>query len=74
MQPITSRTKYSMTLSRDPLWKLLPGLLIYNLIGRHVLWWQAQWQRAAEGRDPLCGKPGWIALTDITAFPVPAEP
>src|SRR5580704_17681463 len=49
-------------------------LLICNLIDRHVLWWQPQRQGATEGRDPLCGKPGWITLTDIRAFPLSAKP
>lgn len=30
--------------TRDRFWKLLPGLLFYNLIGRHLLWRRAKRQ------------------------------
>lgn len=37
--------------TRDRFWKLLPGLLFYNLIGRHLLWRRAKRQWIAEGHD-----------------------
>lgn len=42
-----------------PLWRLLPGLLVYNLIGRHLLYWRLrrEW--------PGLPKPGRITLADI---------
>lgn len=52
-------------MSRPPLrlWRLLPGLLFYNLIGRHILYWQMK--RTGTLDTTLLGRPGWISLADI---------
>jgi len=49
------------TVSRDAMWKLVPGVLIYNLIGRYMLWFS--------GRRYGLSLPAWIKLTDIRAIP-----
>ena len=48
--------------TRDTMWKLIPGIMIYNLIGRYVLWFQCRKQGLL--------LPGWIKLTDIRAIPL----
>ena len=44
------------------LWRLLPGLLFYNLIGRHIFYWHIRRQWPADDTIP---KPAWISLADI---------
>jgi len=52
--------------SRDSLWKILPGLMFYNLIGRHILRRKALCQWIAEGRDPTQAPiPAWISIADV---------
>jgi hypothetical protein len=45
--------------TRDAMWKLLPGILLYNLLGRYVIWLRV--------RRYGLRLPPWISLSDIRA-------
>ncbi len=50
-----------MNVTREAMWKLVPGILIYNLIGRYVLWFTAR-----RFGMPLSPR---IKLSDMRAIP-----
>jgi hypothetical protein len=60
-----------MSMTRRSMWLIFPGLVFYNLVGRHLLWRRVRRQLIAEGRNPkdFGGRPGWIRPADVKALP-----
>lgn len=50
------------TVTRDAMWKIIPGIIVYNLIGRYVLW-------RFNGRHFGVPLPGRIKFADMRAIP-----
>lgn len=56
--------------STTPIWLILPGLIFYNLVGRHLAYRRARRMWIEQGRDlsEFWMRPGWIKLSDIRSL------
>lgn len=62
--------KVIWTFKRNSLWQIIPGLLAYNLIGRHLLYHRACRAWAAEGHDrALIPYPKWLPIRTVATWP-----
>lgn len=56
--------------TRAPMWQIVPGLLIYNLFGRHILTFTARRTLRARAGDPaIVPKCEWISFKAMKEVP-----